>query len=382
MITIKLIVINILYIMEKYEYKVNTLECMCNTCNSVKLCLQCNECSIMTCVGCINIIKCNNCNNLFTKYELELIGYKNYDKNIDKISCKIVKHLKLYDINLSKYTNKLNDKMKELRVEIGSKLRELLGIIYEKLRITKDKKLVNLFSDISFNRTIGEYEFIKYDINLSYDEIFCMIIEINKLICKYKIYDYCLYFNTSIIIYCDIDIEKLDHNIRCYIGKENYLSIKYYQYKSIVGLACVIESNCNGGGKHNDDTRCGKVCKYYLKYYEDVRDKIICPMCNYYNFMFEKCSQIYCNHCGVLYDMISGKIEEFVRNPIVIYRYNDKKLFGDKIIYYKFNEFIRTIPSKIVRNIKNIKKWSSGEYDKNLNIYKMFYKYLDENRWD
>lgn len=361
--------------MEKYDYKINTLECICNICDNVKLCLQCNECYTMTCVGCINIIKCNNCNNLFTKYELELIGYKNYDKDIDKISRKIVKHLKLYDINLFKYTNKLNDKMKELCVEIGSKLRELLEIIYKKLKTTKDKKLVYLFGDISFNRIIRKYEFIKYDIKLLYDEIKCLIIEINRLICKYKIYDYCLY-DSSKIIYCNINIEKLDHNIRCYIGKENYLSINYDQYKLIIGSAHIVEYNCDGGCKHNDGTQCGKVCNYYLKYYEDISDKIICPNCDHYNFMYEKCSQIYCNYCGVLYDMISGKIEEFVRNPIVVYRYNNENLFSDKIINYKFNEFIRLIPSKIVSKIKNVKKWSSGENDKSLNMYKIFHRYL------
>lgn len=360
------------YKMEEYDYKVNTLECICNVCSNIKLCLQCNECFVTTCVKCISLIKCNNCNNLFTKYELELIGYKNYNKNINKLEYELYEHKKLYDIDLSKYTKIIDNRISELNDEITFKIRVSVKFIYDELRLTKNKKLVKLFYEIcqlSFiNKNFTQIDYINCKGIM--DDV---VNEINKLICKRRIYRECLIYYTN-TIYIQYDMEKLENSIDNYMTENDYtkkyISINESYIKYIINKGRICMNNClksvEPGHKCED-----KVCKYYLKYYEDIKNKSKCPNCDHYNFIFKNYQQIYCYTCHILYDNISYKQEIFIINPFSIYHGIS---FYKDIQNCKFNKYINILPEEIQINLKNkkyVKKLNS-----NLNLCKIFGKQL------
>lgn len=361
--------------MEDYDYKVNTLECVCNVCDDIKLCLQCNDCFVTTCAKCINLIKCNNCNNLFTKYELELIGYKNYDKNINKIQYEIMEYLKLYNIDLSKYTKIIYVRIKELNYEIRYKIQETIKLLFNELHVTKDKKLVKIFSELHL--LIDETN-NNHVLDIDND----IVNEINRLKCKREIYKQCLsyYKNT---IYIEYDIKKLEYNINCFTAnKDNtkkHININNPDIKRIINTASICEYNCMEVGRQKH-TQCDKICKYYLKYYENVKNKIQCPKCYHYNFMFKDCQQIYCQTCHILYDNISHKQEIFIMNPLIIYRVDrfDSR-FDKEIQILKFNKYINTLPSEMISNLKN-KKYVK-KLNNNLNLCKIFKKQLSGLSW-
>ena len=159
---------------------------------------------------------------------------------------------------------------------------------------------------------------------------------------------------------------KLENSIDDFLSKHISSNISDKDTKQIIDSGRICEDNCKNADLISHEG-CEKVCKYYLKYYEDVNDKIQCPNCDYYNFMFEDCLQIYCYNCNIIYDVISGKHESFIINPIVIYRNND---LIDSIERIKFKEFMNTLSAITRRNLKN-KKYVK-HMDKNLVLYKIF----------
>lgn len=335
------------------DYKITTGDFKCNICDKLKLCLQCNKCFVTTCVKCINVLKCNNCNNLFTRYELELIGYKKYVTDTAYINYNIRKYYSLYNIDLSKYNKQINKKIDELFIEIRIGTKNLIKLIYDKLCITKDKKLAKCLDMIQCiqiynNNHISSVKYIKIYKDYTEDELINNELNIiNKLICTYEIYQSCIHAEKG-IIYREYDLEMLDNNIK------HYLSTVKYPYllkniDNIIGASRISRHNCITI-KHEG---CGSVCRFYLKYYEDIPNKIICNKCGYYNFKFEDCTQIYCNTCKNIYDMISGKTESLFINPVIIYNlsniidHNDPIFIEDIILNYKYSLFIESLPPHV-----------------------------------
>jgi hypothetical protein len=138
------------------------------------------------------------------------------------------------------------------------------------------------------------------------------------------------------------------------------------------------------GDKH---IGCGEICKYYLKYYEDIKDKILCKNCGNYNFKFEDCSQIYCKKCCKLYDIIGGKFESFIINPIAVYYLDIGDDIETIIENYKCIKYINSLPLHVFEEIKSKKvgkkaiasgvanksiKIKPNLINKNSNWYKIF----------
>lgn len=355
--------------MEDYKIVVDNFKC--NICDKMKLCLQCNECFVTTCVGCINIIKCNNCNNLFTKYELELIGFKKYKDKMNIVDREIKKHLEMYEIDIYKYT----DWTKSIKNDILDNLKkcviELTREIFNNLNVNCDKHLIKLFRQV---RSM-ELVIITLDDYLWYTieefEKFPLIDIINQLIYTYVVYNYCSNFDNIRYIYCEFDKDKLADDIKHTIKSRTYRTKNYFDIKSMIDLYRKCYYKCGGyNKKHNE---CGNICKYYLKYYDDIKDKIICNKCNHYNFRYMEYTQIYCTNCSNIYDIISGKTESFIINPIIVYNYNNSNYCKHIITIineYKFERYLGTLRKDVADKIAECGKY---EIDSELNLYKVFY---------
>ena len=333
--------------MEEYDYKIVTGKFKCNICEKVKLCLQCNECFVTTCSSCINILKCNNCNNLFMQYELELIGYKNYEKNIFDINCRIRKHLKLYYCATNKYFRWIDIKLQKINIEIKTNIRELIRIVYNDLRANKDKKLIKLFMcihDVQFDKYNNKYIDLE---NKDYD----LIDKINRLICTYKIYSACKTV-ASRVIYITFN-DNIEDMINEFVSSRDCIIVYKEDIRLLIDQVRECYYDCGiSGDKH---IGCGEICKYYLKYYEDIKDKILCTNCGTYNFKYEDCPQIYCKKCRKLYDIISGKFESFIINPIAIYYLGSGDYIEVTIKNYKCLQYKNSLPLHLFEEFKSRK---------------------------